>query len=128
MSAKGSGGTLLEEGRVIDFENRHVESRHEDLHLGRYALGRLVRLHENLTGIADDVGVGENPLAGKDHAAAGYFAGRILGPGANKVRLTQRRMDLHDGIGNLVLGIGRSRKKRQQEDGSRVRMVGRTWS
>ena len=111
------GRTLFEKGPVVDFDDGHVEFRHEDLYLGRHPLGRLVGLHENLAGVGHDVGIGENPLARQDDAAAGGFAGRVLGPGAEEVGLAKRRVDLNDGIGNLVLGIGRRRKEQQQKDG-----------
>ena len=77
----------VEEGRIVNLENRHVHHRRDGRHLRRHAVGRLVRLDENLTGVLDDVGVGENAIPIEDEPRTADFLGIALVPwdGRNRV-------------------------------------------
>ena len=71
--------------------------------LRRQLVARLVALDEELAGVGDDVGVGQDPLAVDDDAGAAGLLRAVLGPGMGQVGIPHRRGDLHDRIADLRL-------------------------
>ena len=69
-------GPLVEERLVLELEHGQVDARADRLDLRRQLVARLVALDEELAGVGDHVGVGEDPLAlDDDPGAAGLAAG-----------------------------------------------------
>ena len=93
---------------------------------GRQLLARLVALDEELAGVGDHVGIGQDPLALDDHAGAAGLAGALLGPGLGQVGEPHRGGDLHDRVADLrlrgvVLDRGRPGRARDAQAANMTR-------
>ena len=71
-------GPLVEERLVLELEHGQVDSRADRLDRGGQLLAGLLALHEELAGVEDHVGVGQDPLAVDDDPGAAGLAGLCL--------------------------------------------------
>ena len=81
---RGSRRPLVEERLVLEPEHGQVDARAHRLDLRRQLVARLVALDEELAGVGDHVGVGQDPLALDDDAGAAGLAGLRLVQGLVK--------------------------------------------
>ncbi len=117
---------FVEERLVLEPENGQVDSGADRLDLGGQLVARLVAFHEELAGIENDVGVGQDALAVDDDPRAAGFLRAVLGPGMSQVGVAHRRGDLDDRLADLAflsialrLVHGRERRSRNAEDQGR---------
>jgi hypothetical protein len=63
-------------------------------------------LDVDLAGVLDYVSVGQDALAVYDDPGAFNLLGAIFSPRAEQIRRVLGRMDFHDQVANLILGVG----------------------
>ena len=125
----------VEQGLVIQLEHGQVNARGDGLDGRGNLVAGLVGLHLDLAGVKHHVRVGKDAFALDDHAAAGDFARRLLGPGFVGVGIAQGGEDLDHGVfhgirrGLGVIGphcgpgkVEDSGQEQQDESSRRVKM------
>ena len=100
------GRAGVEEGLVVEFEHGEIHGRGEGLDGGGVFVARLVGLHLDLAGVDDDVGVGEDAVAGDDDPGARAFPRGLLRPRPVNVGEAGGGENLHHGVFNRR-GAGR---------------------
>ena len=111
----------VEEGLVVELEDGEVDAARDGDHGGADLVAVLAGLDLHLAGIAHHVRVGQDALALDDHARAGGFLRRCLGPGLQQVGAPHGGENLHHRALRAVRdGRGRFRGGRRGDCRSRV--------
>ena len=88
----------VEKGFVVEFEHGQIDANGDRLDRRGDFVARLVGLNLHLTGVFDDVGVGQNAFALDDDATTGDSSGLTLGPRLEHVRIADSGENFDDGI------------------------------